>query len=324
MADEDKKVVVPSSADSTIKPSDVTRIAPAAQGSVEPKKLKTIKLKPLKTVAPASSQNTEETISMSRESSSSESQTPSTDEDATIGINRGVTSETVLAPPMPEENTGSPEDDATVKIEKVSKQQQGPSAAPSIPGVKQTIKLRPSSSVSDATAPVATQQPASKQTLKLTPTASPAPSAPQQGQEAEEAPESGSAGSTKKTIKLVAKKPSAPTVKLDSPASTPTVSATSEDAAPSSSKRTLKIRTTSMPPPPAPAQSDMGMATEHGAPPVAEPPPLAGSQQYADQMQGQQADDAPSVLNTIAASISLLALAYFAYQLFSQYQGMFM
>ncbi len=329
MPDEDKKVVVPSSADSSIKPSDMTRIAPAAQPSIEPRKLKTIKLKPLKTVAPASP-NDEETVSLKREKLAAEQPRQAGEDDATVGIDKMKSSkspmmnvETVLAPPMPSEVSGeaTAEDDATVKIEKVAKRP----TAPSIPGVKQTIKLRPSSSVSDAASPDAGPAPAStKQTLKLTPS-QPSATAP----EAPPAAASSAKDEPKRTIKLVAKKPSAPTVKLDSPASAPTV-ATPPPEGPAATgtqtaKRPLKIKTpgSSAPPPPAPASSDVGMATEHGAAPMAEP--SVSAQQHQQQMQypGQQGEQA-SAISTIAASLTLVALGYFAFQLFSQYKSLFM
>ncbi len=317
MADEDKKVIVPSAAGSSIRPSDATRIAPAAQETLGQRKLKTIKLKPLTTVAPAQDVNEEETVSFKRDSIKLAPDTSSAigEEDATVGINK-MNTRTVLQATPSDQSVG--DEDATVKIQKTQKPQS--SSASPIPGVKQTIKLRPSS-MSAESSQVAPTPNTTKDTMKLTPAPSSAPSEDSEPDSAEDA--------TKKTIKLVAKKPSAPTVKLDEPSSAPTVLTPDSTKTPISEthapKKTLKIKAPGAPPPPMPPSTDVGMDTEHGAPPVMEAGQQpGGAQQYQLHEQYKVKENEASTLTTIAASISLLALGYFTYQLFAQYKELFM
>ncbi len=318
MADEDKKVVLPSNADSAIRPSDVTRLEPAvgAPVSAEARKLKTIKLKPLKPVAPAQDISQEETVSIGR--GAPEDNGTSAEDDATVGIDK-MAKKPVVQEEVPPAASGTEDEDATVKIQK-SQKQQAAQTAPPIPGVKQTIKLRPSSASGEASA---TQTAASatpmvaKPTMKLTPTKTGiAPeTAAAQAQEAPPADDG-----QKKAIKLVAKKPSAPTVQLapsEQEEQAPTATATQVP------KRTLKIKTQGGPPPPPSAsRGEVGMSTEHGAPPMAEPP--QGSPLEYQQMSGQKPAEETSALVAVAASIALIALGYFAYMLFDQYKSLFM
>lgn len=299
-----KKVVIKSSADSTVKPSSVTQFAPAinAANSAAPVAAihdgrSTIKLKPLQ---PAEVQSEEETVSMDRDSLDS-------------GLVEAV--------------KDADRDAETVKIQKpIAKT--GAAVKPAMPGAKQTIKLRPSAgtvvpSEEDGLEPVEAKAGAS--TIKVKPVAAVEPVAePSQA---------------KKTIRLVPKKqeeakpaadakaneeptaafarPSALTTKLPAEAEED-VEATISDAAasPSSSKKTLKLRTTKLPKPAATAEVGEGVApvadmsdTDAGLE-VAKPSRSGGANAGADEGQ---------LIFAIAAIVALLLTAYFMWMTLGQF-----
>ncbi len=348
--EKDKKIVLQSASDSSIKPSDFTRMAPAAAAETESRKLKTIKLKPLRATVEKNA-NEEETISMNREDITVppfEEKKETGEEDATVKIQKQEKS-------FPQAEQMPTEDDSTIKIsraETAPPQEEDSTTQihktgttpPPIPGVKQTIKLRPSSSsMAAASAPEASEPAPTtlKGTLKLTPPTSP----PADNAQIEEdstaqiykvgAPPSSAGGQSdapKRTIKLMAKKPSDPTVKVDLPVSesapsSPTMKVQQDaegltSVATNAPKKTLKLKTHSAPPPPVPAES-AGMATEHGIPPAMDDAPVS-SQQYPSNVQETGKEDETSAITTIAASIALMVLGYLTYVLASQYTNLFM
>ncbi len=307
---DNKKVVLNSATDSAIKPSDATRIAPspvaAPQGVEEtiqmdksdikdvPKiaspqksaddatqkttkppapisqtaKSKTIKLKPLKPVN-SDDDNQEETLSMNRNAILN-------NEMPTLGA-----------------SSGTPEEE-TIKIQKP------PS---SIPGAKETIKLRPSNATPPPLGGKNTEQETismSKKTIRLVP----------------KIPGETTDDSTQKTAK-----PSAPTVKLGevppAPAAPPSArtvkmpGSAAQPAKPNIGKKTLKLKTT----PKAPAAPPAG-----GAPPAPDAAAKTGKKGKAPKAQEEKvAKENPKALMTIAAVLSFFLMVYYAWMAVGQW-----
>ena len=338
-ASDDKKIVLNSGTDSAIRPSDATRIAPSpiaappgaeetiqmdksdvkdvpelaatkketddsTQKTLKPPapisqtaKSKTIKLKPLKPVNTAED-NQEETLSMDRDAL----------------LDQDMPSSLGAAPKTP-----GIEDEATIKIQKPTTTKPV-HPTPSVPGAKETIKLRPS----NATPPPLGGKDESQETISM----------------------------SKKTIRLVPKKPgntaddstqktakpSAPTVKLGAvPPAAPAVAAPPPAAAPSAqtvkmpepaaqppkannTKKTLKLKAT--PKPPAAAPPGAG-----GAPPA---PDATESDAAVKGKKGKKAKEPkapkekvagenPKAMMTIAAFFAFLLMAYYAWMAVGQW-----
>jgi hypothetical protein len=337
MTDEkENKVVLQGAADSAIKPSDFTRMAPAAPPEpTETKRVKTIKLKPLQTISPKKEEvNEEETVSMTLDRSAPPSQpmpapsseSPLKEDDATVKIHK-----LKRAPDIKPDSEVSLQEEETVKLQKIAKPVIH--VATPIPGVKQTVKLRPSSSsivsapITATAMPVAPAPeediptaPISRSTLKLTPVSATMQTIAQ----VPPAETAEHTESVKRTIKLVAKKPSAPTMKTPEEPSAESVA----PAAPSNVKKTIKLTTrTSVPPPPVTSAGDVGMATEHGtvsaAPSDIEAPQAAGHYPTMQQAGAPTQEEKP-LLALVAASIAVLIIGYIVYIFASQYNNLFM
>jgi len=341
----DKKVVLNSATDSTIRPSDATTMAPAFEmrktetGNVEitdaapppliakangdvggagktpapvateavaNKGRKTIKLKPLKKDV-SKDDSVEETMSMDREDLMKNM--PSLGGDSNL------------------------DDEATVKIQK-PKPTKVPHPTPKIPGSKDTIKLRPSTTTgleaaieedneNDETVSV------SKKTIRLVPK------------------KSGDDDATQKTPKLQSNvaKPSAPTVKLQAQAEdvtqkTPRLSAptvklkdsvedvtqkTPRPSAPTvklpdapapeagappaaSSKKTLKLKSSAPPPPPPQAMVD-------GSEPSITPPTVNKKEVAGTPDKGSE----PGIVMTLVAVLTLIAVSYYVWMVAGQW-----
>lgn len=372
----DRKVVLNSATDSTIKPSDATTMAPAfIPDSIDMKQTesgnvavvdgispavskektatpppipaspgssqgrKTIKLKPLKKDAPAEEEeNTEETISMSRDSLLEDENMPS------LGGNAAETTSEKF------------EDEATVKIQKPDTTKPA-HPTPIVPGSKETIKLRPST----------TPPPAGIAPAGITKTESAAAASDMDDDESEE-----TVSVSKKTIRLVPKKPgeddstqktpkagppsakpSAPTVKLQEPddvtqktarpsaptvklpdespvaavappmMAAPTAAAPAVDEPPSASKKTLKLKATS------PATQSPQAARGPGGgsmPPSAAPeeggPAVGGGGGHAPKPKVAGAD--PGIVLTLVAVLTLLLVAYYAWMVGGQWAEQYM
>ncbi|HCE43472.1 MAG TPA: hypothetical protein DET40_07975 [Lentisphaeria bacterium] len=298
----DKKVIIGSTSDSVVKPGDVTRISPAVGGDVSEDSVETSNIARIKTGA--EEDKGKKTIRLK----------PVT---AAEGSEAG-------APP--------PQEDETVKIQKPR-----PVATPTVPGVKQTIKLRPSSN---------TPAPDTEATVSFAPP-------PQQQAAAPEAAPTEGAPAAKRTIRLVPKRadataggneanaasvrPSAPTVKLEEPAqagapagrSAVTVRLPAEgggEPAGAPPKRTLKLKPVKpageQAPAPAPAPSPAGATdSEMAAISAADNtiPPMAMSQQESYASAGAATSDEPSMIHAILAFAALFVMIYFTWSVVGQY-----
>ncbi|HBC85532.1 MAG TPA: hypothetical protein DCZ94_01120 [Lentisphaeria bacterium] len=294
----DKKVIIGSTSDSVVKPGDVTRITPAAgmdEDSVETSNIARIK------TPEEQAQQPKKTIKLK----------PVTVGDATAAGDA----------------SGNPaQEDETVKIQKPR-----PVATPTVPGVKQTIKLRPSS---NTPAPDATEGAGAPPQMMAPP--------PQAAVPADSAP------SAKRTIRLVPKKadatsngeaaaarPSAPTVKLEEPQqaaapsarSAATVKLDGGDASAQSAppKRTLKLRPVKSGEPAAapamPSPSPAGATDSEMAAMAAgdqSMPPVAQAQQES-MGAPEKGHDEPSMIFTLAAGLALFTMIYFTWMIVGQY-----
>ena len=342
---EEKKVVLNSATESTIRPSDATTMAPAVvPGAIDMKKTesgnvavvdsipsavaeakpssatpppipagasstkgrKTIKLKPLKKDASADD-NVEETISMDRDS---------------LLEGEGVPSLAGAPAASKDENL---EDESTVKIQKPEMNKPA-HPTPIVPGSKETIKLRPSTTppppvsaagvtkTASASADEAEETLAvSKKTIRLV------PKKPGDDDSTQKTPKQDAAAATP-GAPIPSAKPSAPTVKLQEPddvtqktarPSAPTVKMPEEAPAasaapdsPASSKKTLKLKTTQPAAPPPQAAGDPGM-----------PPPDApgADEQGSVTPIASDAGASPGIVMTLVAVVSLIAIAYFVW-----------
>ena len=388
----EKKVIVLSPAGSKVKASDITKVTADVQGDIsdpmksrdtetgslkkvdatfEPGKAKmTIKLKPLKPKEAPQEENPKE---------------------APTPMDAFKTSQTA----SPTDLQGKKQEDETVKIDKKPRTIKPSEAAPtSIPGAKQTIKLRPSTASSSGTEGDG-PRPSSPMTMKLRPVnvaqdqSTPSESAsgyvPEPGFEDEQ-----TVAMQKRTIKLTPTRPSAeppqaaPTVKLtadtedeqtvamqkrtikltstrpsaEAPQAAPTVKLTADTSVkpPSPSIPTLKLVSTGaqppIQPPPTEAPSEEGVVpsqeplqqqasapkrtlklrTTHSAPAV-QPVTTGDMSKTGQQIAAPQGDaaqelssetqdkgaDEPNIIFTIAASVTFLALAYFAWMAIGQF-----
>lgn len=273
----------------------------AAPLPAKPAKSKTIKLKPLKpNAAPEDDQELGETLSLSRDSLP----------DIPAGALGGTTT-----PPE--------DDEATIKIQKPTTTKPSHPVPPaSIPGAKETIKLRPSNN-----------------------TPPPPPSAPTVNLSPEEAGDVATPPSSdgKRTIRLVPKsstdddatqrtpKPSDPTVNLKEVAETPVPA----PAQPTPSAQTVKMDT----PPEAPKRASAKRTLKlkpTGRPTKTDIPKAVGSTGTVDVDNSDSAvDDAPSfedaasdsggepnIIFTLVAVISLGLLAYYAYLAGTQWMAL--
>ncbi len=295
----DKKVVIGATSGAAVKPGDVTRISPAVD----------------------TSEDSVETSNIARIKVGEPDQGKKTIKLKPVTVTEGGES----APPAQE--------DETVKIQKPR-----PVATPTVPGVKQTIKLRPSS---NTPAPeTSAEAPAAE------PAAAPAPAM------AASVPSEG-APAAKRTIRLVPKKadstsggneatalsakPSAPTVKLEEPQadagapgarSAATVRLPTEGAAgqaPSAPpKRTLKLKPVKaageQAPAPAPAPSPAGATdSEMAAIGAGESAPPVASAPMEQEGMAVAGSDEPSMIHTIIAIAALLTMVYFSWAIVGQY-----
>lgn len=366
---EEKKVVLNSATESTIRPSDATTMAPSVvpenidmrkteSGNVEvddglsvakpdvggaastpaptatpageTKGRKTIKLKPLKKDAPPEEdENAEETISMDRSQLM---------EDEKNMPSLGGAAPTKEAAAVPDENL---EDEATVKIQKptISKPAH---PTPVVPGSKETIKLRPSTTPPPpgaAGAAVTKTEPAaasaagdvdasvSKKTIRLVPKKPGEDDATQKTPKpvGAGAPAGGGAKPSAPTVKMqepddVTQKtarPSAPTVKMPEPPADGGVAAVppASGAKPSASKKTLKLKATS---PAAPPPQAAGAPDGSGMPPADAPVAAAGGGGGAPAPKAAKGAD-PGVVLTLVAVLTLIFMAYFVWMVAGQW-----
>jgi len=332
---DDKKVVLNSGTDSAIRPSDATRIAPSplavppgaeetvqmdksdvkdvpkiangaqatddsTQKTVKPPppisktaKSKTIKLKPLKPIA-ADEENQEETLSMDRDALM----------DKDMPSSLGATSK-----------EASLEDEDTIKIQKPTTTKPA-HPSPSIPGAKETIKLRPSNTTPPPVAGAADEEnqetiSMSKKTIRLVP----------------KKPGNATDDSTQKTAK-----PSAPTVKLGG--APPAAAAPAAPAAAAPSAPTVKLPEPAAAPPPAAASAKRTLKLKSSAKTVATPPPAPGGA-AAPPLDATEPDASkakkekkpkdvekganPSIIFTIAALFTLILMAYYTWMAVGQW-----
>ena len=291
---------------------------PPAEAANTPKKAKTIKLTPLGMGAD-DDDNAEETLSLDRSSVMNEGmpsslggaapkapETPKAaskeDDESTVKISKAPATppkptEAAAAPPKKDEKA---KDDDTVKVDKptedskdeptvkIGKPPIPEQATPSVPGAKETIKLRPSTATTPPPPKPAGAKPTAASTIKVKP-----PS------ETGEAPAAG--GVSKKTIRLVPKKkedaassaqpnsvkPSSPTVKLPD---------ASDDNSGKSSKKTLKINRPESGAPPPPDKTD---ASESAAAVAA-----------AEEVAADDKSAEPGIVLTLVACVAFLLLIY--------------
>ena len=325
-----QKVVMNAASNSSIKPSDVTKISPAVppgaeetiqmdksevkdipeiaglqnstddstQKTLKPPapisktaKSKTIKLKPLKPIN-ATEDNQEETLSMDRNAL----------------IDEEMPSLGAPSAPTAAKDPGL-DDEATIKIQKpVSQKPTHPT--PAIPGSKETIKLRPSTAAAPAAKPednMATVS-MSKKTIRLV------PKQPGTSNDATQVAAKPSAP----TVQLGAPPPapaapaavpppppaapSAPTVKMPEPAPAPAA----PPAAASSGKKTLKLKAT--PKPPAAGAPAPPAATGGGTGSTETDAPAQNKKGKAPKEKVTGAD--PGIVMTLVAFITLILMVY--------------
>ncbi len=278
---DQKKVVLNSDGDSSADSSDVTKVGPAAgddttssEAAASPEQNKGRRTIKLKPIKPAGDEDARDTVSLSREE----------------------------------------EDDETVKIQRPAQKSGGDSAeGPTVPGTKQTIKLRPSSTAAGAAA--------------STPPPAPPPAAD----------ESSGNKAAKRTIKLVPKgkeesaaapaAPSSPTVQMPegqaaSPAapSSPTVQMSEPEAPPAqeptstktSAKRTLKLKTTQKAPPP--SQAALDTDTEG----------VSSSQEMRAPQAKAATSDEPSIIFTLVACAAFFVMAYMTWMTAGQFSELYL
>jgi hypothetical protein len=355
----EKKIVLKASGASSVNSSDITQNSAAipADGEIkDPMNMRntdtdgmrrvsasnnsakrTIKLKPLKpkkeepkeevgvetTQIPsphpttAGSVTTPANIHLSPSAPAAETQIPEEAQDETVSMDR----------------TNLSDDDSTVKMPKPA------SANPSVPGSKQTIKLRPSNtppaSASAETAEAPAPFAAAKATIKLTPKSEddsdetqsiPGVTPPSEVEQTTKM--------AKQTIRLVPKKPgaakpSAPTVKLGEPSP----DATDDAGGIKPSSPTVKLS-------PKPETDQTQEITD--APPAAAAKPKIGIKRRTTREDDTHAESAaasadnaampdfedsadnasnePGLIFTLASVITLCAIGYFTFMLFKQYQ----
>ncbi len=249
------------------------------------------------------------------------------------------------------------DEDATVKIDKIPRILKPSETNIGIPGAKQTIKLRPSSG-SETSPSAEAPKPSSPSTLKLkpvspSPISTPVPNSPEE----ELGPsEEQTISMQKKTIKLTPTRPSdpvapsAPTIKLQEEAtvqpprpSSPTVKFTEQPQqapAPLSPpqhppqeavhsgatvKKTLMLKKHSTagaeapasPPSPTPGISGESSIIGEGTEPGQQKSAVAAG--GLDGISKKPSSDEPNIFFTIAAGLTFLALAYFAWMTIGQF-----
>lgn len=375
--EKDKKIVLNSATESTIRPSDATTMAPAVvpekidmrtteSGNVEvvddakktpepavannpaappkpaapttppkpaapaaatpadeSKGRKTIKLKPLKKDTTAEEEKAEETISMDRSKLAEDNKMPP------------------LAVSKPADEGGADdesnlEDEATVKIQKPAMSKPA-HPTPVVPGAKETIKLRPSTtppppgsapSGITKTEPAAGDDPGAtgKKTIRLVAKKpgeddgtqkTPKPSAPTAAAPAAPPAAGGAPGTAK---------PSAPTVKLSEGSaqksakpSAPTVKLPDESASGGASKKTLKLKPTSPAAPPPQAASEPGGG---GMPPASAPPAGGPSEGPTGKIAGAKPKakgSDPGIVLTLVAVLAFMLMAYYVWMVAGQW-----
>ncbi|MFA6566984.1 MAG: hypothetical protein WCS96_02115 [Victivallales bacterium] len=363
MAD-DKKVIIGSNGGAPVKPGDMTRITSAVKmGAGDDDSIATATIPRMKVKANVASDSVE-TAAVNKEEIKAKlggdgpkkatirlkpaAAAGEEVESATVPLQASAAApKTVVASapaPLPAQATAVPkftseassEEDETVKIQKPR-----PVSNTAVPGVKQTIKLRPSS---NTPAPMSGSD---SNAGFIPPPPPPQPATAQAGLSG--------ASEAKRTIRLVPKKadatsggeqqvstaarPSAPTIKLEEPSPVsagssaarsaltiklPPAEGETDAAAP---KRTLKLKSTRpeatvatphpAPATPIPASPALASATD------AEVPVSAGEGQIipptiekAARKEGKQE---PSMIFTIAACIAFFVMAYFAWMLVGQY-----
>lgn len=330
----DDKVVIGSNEGTPVKPGDLTKITSVINDSAEDDSIATATIPRMK-IKTADNTDAQETSNINKGKIKAKLEEDKPKKKTTVKLKPvivGETGEAVAAPPpppppapsalriasgpapapLPAQATAVPKiasEDETVKIQKP----RSVLASTAVPGVKQTIKLRPSSTTP---APISEAEP--KPGLTPPPQPPPSPVAPPPP-----TPALAGASEAKRTIRLVPKKsdatsggehsatvskPSAPTIKLEEPPQTPqelsrsasTIKLPSEAPSPEVAsgttppqKRTLKLKSTRPPeattvtprpvpvapypsatPPPSPAAP---MPTPAPMPVPPPPPPVAGA-----------------------------------------------
>jgi hypothetical protein len=329
----DKKVVLNSGADSAIRPSDATRIAPspvaAPPGAEETVQMDKSDIKDVPKIASIKKETDDSTKKTVKPpapiSKTAKSKTiklkplkpvanDEENQEETLSMDRGA----LLDKDMPSSLGSTPpkegtlEDEDTIKIQKpTSTKPAHPS--PAIPGAKETIKLRPSNATPPAIAASDEENQEtismSKKTIRLVP----------------KKPSEMSNDATQKTAK-----PSAPTVKLGGPApaaapppapaaappSAPTVKLPEPAAEPpaASGKRTLKLKSsakTVVTPPPGAAAAPPLDATE--------PDASTGKPTKEKEPKNVEKSANPGIIFTIAAFFTLVLMAYYAWMAIGQW-----
>jgi hypothetical protein len=259
------------------------------------KKSKTIKLKPLDI---SEDDDVEETLSMDRSALM----------DGAVPSIAGASDKKKEEPKGEGEKKAGVEDEATIKIEKPTPKKPA-HPTPSVPGSKETIKLRPSGATPPPASPGGAKKPAAASTIKVTPPPAAAPAA------------SGGGDVSKRTIKLVPKKdgggtsstqsakPSSPTVKLDESGedvtqkvkapSAQTVKLPDASGEGSPSKKTLKLKPKGGPATPPPG----GAPAMDGAPPAAAP---SKSSELEEEVVDDKSAEPGIVLTLVACAVFFL------------------
>ena len=352
------KVVLNSSTNSGIKPSDATRIAPAVPqpgdadkppvSQPKPKSAKTIKLKPVSEAVADDDQDVGETISVDRKDLDVP-KAPTVAQNTAAPIAKPAKSKTIKLKPLKPNAAPTDDDDLgdTLSLDRdsladiPSDSVKSPSESSGGLEDEATIKIQKPSSAKPAH-PVP-NVPGGKETIKLrpsnnTPPPPASPSAPTVSLE--------EAGSTpksegKRTIKLVPKKPesgaaqntpkpSDPTVKLKEVAETPAA------PPPSPSAPTMKMPKEEEPAAkPAGGKPTLKLKSSSASAP--EPPKDATAAEAAEtdteqsektetQISGDISSDSvaeePNIIFTLVAFVSLLLLAYFAYLAGTQFMAL--
>lgn len=346
------KVVLKSSADSVIKPSDATRMAPAIPqpgatakppvAPAQPISPKTIKLKPVSD-AVAEDQDAGETISVDRKDVVGNAAPNVANNDAAPLPAKPAKSKTIKLKPLRPPNAAAEDDQEmgeTLSLSRDSLSEiSNDSLTPSTSTFddEATIKIQKPTTTKPSHPIPASTMPGSKETINLRPSSNtppPPPSAPTvnlSGAEATGASPSASSGG-KRTIRLVPKaakendstqkppKPSDPTVNLKEVAETPA------PATPAPDDKTIKLDSPEATKPSAKRTLKLkptGGPAPTPAPPTSEEDTQTGGETIDIQddksantpiITGGSSDEGePNVIFTLVAVVALGLLSYYAY-----------
>ncbi|NOY76215.1 MAG: hypothetical protein GXP32_10580 [Kiritimatiellaeota bacterium] len=350
---DDGKVVLNSSTDSTIKPSDATRIAPAipqvgsenkppVSPTAKPVSAKTIKLKPVSDAVPDEDRDVGETISVDRKDLESEA-SPQVAAPEAAPIAKPTKSKTIKLKPLKPTSSIAADNELgdTLSLDKDSLSDIPADSLKSSASAREadsedeeaTIKIQKPSSSKKPSHPVP-NMPGGKETIKLRPSNNtpPPPSAPTVNlQDPAQAPQV----EGKRTIKLVPKKateddatqktpkppgPSDPTVNLKEVVETPAASP------PSPSAPTMKMPADGEKAPAKPsAKRTLKLKSAASSAPAAPSPAddatatdtgvpaMSDSSKAPSSIEVMDTGGEPNIIFTLVALVSLGLLAYFTY-----------